>query len=86
MVKPLKVDFSGAPHDPIKRLLWLSGARESFDQQVEVMWRNAYYEARRAGLFQTALDLGLHSRKRAIAFTRTANEERGRGLRWGDGF
>lgn len=85
-VPPLTIDFSKAPHDPIKRLVWLSGAREAFDAQVEAMWRNAYFEARLTGRFQAALDLNLHSRKKALAFTRSANEGRGRSMRWGDGF
>lgn len=82
----LKIDFSDAPHDPVKRLLWLSGAKEAFDTQVTAMWQAAYFEARLSRRFKVALDLGLHSRKRAIAFTRAENERRGRPIHWGDGF
>jgi len=85
-VNALKIDFSEAPHDPIERLLWLSGAREAFDAQVNAMWQSAYFEARLTGRFQAALDLRLHSKKKALAFTRSANEGRGRAMRWGDGF
>lgn len=84
--QPLVIDFSAAPHDPIERLLWLSGAKEAFDAQVEAMWRGAYFDARLSGRFQNALDLSLHSRKKALALTRAENERRGRPLRWGDGF
>lgn len=82
----LRIDFSEAPHDPIERLVWLGGARQAFDMQVEEMWRTAYWDARLTGRFQAALDLNLHSRKKALAYTRAANEGRGRGMRWGDGF
>lgn len=84
--QPLVIDFSAAPRDPIERLLWLSGAQEAFDTQVRAMWQQAYYEARLSGRFQAALDLTLHSRKKAIALTRAENERRGRALKWGDGF
>lgn len=86
MATPIHVDFSAAPHDPIERLVFLSGAKEAFDAQVETEWRRAYYEARLTGRFKAALELNLHSRKRALAFTRAENERRGRGLHWGDGF
>lgn len=82
----LRIDFSEAPHDPVERLLWLSGAKEAFDSQVATMWQVAYFEARLSGRFGAALDLNLHSRKRALAFTRAENERRGRPMRWGDGF
>lgn len=82
----LVIDFSAAPHDPIERLVWLSGAKEAFDSQVETMWRQAYFDARLSGRFQAALDLRLHSHKKALALTRAENERRGRPLRWGDGF
>lgn len=82
----LVIDFSAAPHDPIERLVWLSGAKEAFDTQVTAMWRTAYYDARLSGRFQAALDLRLHSHKKALALTRAENERRGRGLKWGDGF
>ena len=85
-VNALKIDFSKAPHDPIERLVWLSGAKEAFDAQVNQMWQAAYFEARLTGRFQAALDLHLHSKKKALAFTRSANEGRGRSMRWGDGF
>ena len=85
-VSALKIDFSQAPHDPIKRLVWLSGAKEAFDAQVNAMWQSAYFEARLTGRFQAALDLNLHSKKKALAFTRAANEGRGRAMRWGDGY
>lgn len=81
----LVIDFSEAPHDPIERLVWLGGAKEAFDTQITAMWQATYYEARLTGRFASALDLKLHSRKRALAFTRAENERRGRALHWGDG-
>lgn len=82
----LIVDFSEAPHDPIERLLWLSGAKAAFDAKATALWQETYFQARLTGRFQSALDLGLHSRKRALAFTRSENERRGRPMRWGDGY
>lgn len=82
----LIIDFSEAPHDPIERLAWLSGAKSAFDAKVAAMWQAAYFDARLTGRFQPALDLRLHSRKRALAMTRAENERRGRPMRWGDGF
>lgn len=83
---PFVIDFSMAPSDPIERLIWLGGAREAFEQQITTEWQQAYFDARLSGRFQAALDLALHSRKRALAYTRTANERRGRMLKWGDGY
>jgi len=82
----LVIDFSQAPDDPIERLVWLSGARDAFDAQVETMWQTAYFEARLTGRIETALGLHIHSRKRALAFTRAENERRGRPTHWGDGY
>lgn len=83
----MNIDFSETPSDPIERLLWLSGARESFDQQVGTAWQVAYFEARLKGLIDPAIGLHLHSRKRILAFTRAENERRGRVVkRWSDGY
>lgn len=83
---PLRVDFTEAPTDPVERLLWLSGAREAFEGQLEAEFRKAYFDCRRTGRFDIALGLQLHSRKRILAYTRHENESRGRMLRWRDGF
>jgi hypothetical protein len=80
------LDFSEMPHDPIEKLIWLSGAREAFETQVNAQWQVAYYEARLTGRFSTALNLKLHSKKRALAWTRAENERRGRATYWGDGY
>lgn len=80
------IDFSDAPKDAIERLVWLSGARQAFDAEVNAQWQRAYFEARQTGRFQTALELRYHSRKRALAFTRAENERTGRQWHWGDGY
>lgn len=85
MVSTMNIDFTEAPEDPIERLMWLSGARASFEAQVNAQWQRAYFEARQQGRFDSALDLGYHSEKRALAWTRAENEARGRMMRWGDG-
>jgi hypothetical protein len=82
----LTVDFSEAPEEPIKRLLWLSGVKEAVADQLEAEYRRAYFNARLTGQLPAALDLRLHARKRVLAYTRAENERRGRTVaRWGDG-
>jgi hypothetical protein len=83
---PLTIDFTAAPTDPIERLMWLSGAREAFDQQLAAEFQKAYFDARRTARFDVALGLHLHSKKRALAMTRHENEARGRMLKWRDSY
>lgn len=73
------------PNDPIKRLLWLSGVREQVENELNALYATAYFEARQTGRLDTALSLGIHSRKRVMAFTRHENNRTGRQWRWGDG-
>jgi len=80
------VDFSDAPDDPIERLMWLSGVREQTQRELDHEYQKAYFESRLQQRFKFALDLHLHSKKRALAFTRAENEARGRPLKWGDGY
>jgi hypothetical protein len=79
------VDFTDAPNDPIKRLLWLSGVREEVQTELDREYAKAYFDARIQHRFNTALKLHLHSRKKVLAYTRSENERRGRPIRWGDG-
>lgn len=81
----MKIDLNDAPKDPIERLVWLSGAQEAFDNQIEPMWRKAYFQARQTGRLDAALNLGFHSRKKIMSFTRAENERTGRQWKWGDG-
>jgi hypothetical protein len=81
----MDISLSDPPQDAIERLVWLSGAREAFDNQIEPMWRKAYFEARQTGRLEAALHLGYHSRKRIMAYTRAENERTGRQWKWGDG-
>lgn len=81
----MKIDLTDPPQDPIERLVWLSGAKEAFDNQIEPMWRKAYFEARQTGRLDSALAMHFHSRKKIMAFTRAENERTGRQWKWGDG-
>ena len=81
---PLTIDFTSAPTDPIERLMWLSGAREAFEQQLQSEFQRCYFDCRRTGRLDAALGLGLHSRKRVMAYTRHENELRGRMIKWRD--
>lgn len=82
----MHIALTDPPQDPIERLIWLSGAQEAFDNQIEPMWRVAYYEARRSGRLDAALALRFHAQKKVVAYTRAENERTGRMLRWGDGY
>ena len=81
----MQIDFTDAPQDPIERLVWLDGAKQVFDQQVQMQWQRAYFEARQTGRLEAALTPHLHSRKRIMAYTRAENERTGRQWRWNDG-
>lgn len=70
------------PHDPIKRLLWLSGVKEQAQKELDAAFATAYFEARQQGRMDVALSIGLHSRKRSYAFTRAENERTGRQWHW----
>lgn len=83
----MNIDFAGAPADPLERLVWLSGARQVLDAELDAAWQVAYFEARMTGRIDQALALHQHSRKRVLAFTRAENERRGRTIRrWADGY
>lgn len=78
------LDLSDAPEDPIERLIWLSGVMTQVKRELEPEYRLAYFWSRFTGRFDEALGLNLHSKKKALAFTRAENESRGRMIRWGD--
>lgn len=79
------LNLTEAPTDPIERLLWLSGVQKQVTLELDAEFEEAYFNARFTGRLQAALDLGLHARKRVIAYTRKGNERRARMIRWGDG-
>ena len=79
------LNLSGAPEDPIERLLWLGGVNEAVKHELDDAFMEAYFWARFTGRLDAALELGLHSRKRVMAYTRAENEQRARMIRWGDG-
>ena len=79
------LNLDDAPHEPLERLLWLSGVREAAEAELDAAYQRAYYEARLSGRFDAALSLGLHSKKRALRWTRRENNANRRIVRWGDG-
>lgn len=79
------LNLEAMPENPIERLLWLGGVMAAVREELDAEFADAYYEARLEGTFEVAAGLGLHSKKRALAFTRAENERRGRAVRWGDG-
>jgi len=84
MSAPL-LDTTTAPEDPIERLLWLSGVNAQVRRELEVLYADAYFDARLTGRLDAACNLRQHSRRRILAFTRAANQRRGRAVRWQDG-
>jgi hypothetical protein len=78
------LDLSDAPFDAVERLLWLGGVADQVAAEMEPYWQDAYFDARLQGQLDQAETLGLHSHKRVMAYTRAANERRGRLIRWGD--
>lgn len=79
------LDLSDAPSDPIERLVWLSGVKDAVSREMDDQWADAYFWARFTGRLDSAIGLGYHGRKRIMAYTRAANEGKGRTVRWGDG-
>lgn len=79
------LNLEEAPSDPLQRLLWLSGVKQAAQRELEEAYAEAYFEARISGRFDAALSLGLHGKKRALAWTRRVNNARARMVRWGDG-
>lgn len=79
------LNLDDAPTDPIERLLWLSGVKEQVQRELDEDFARTYYAARVEGVFEVALGVGLHSKKKALSFTRKENERRGRTVRWNDG-
>lgn len=79
------LDLTEAPKDPIERVMWLSGVKEQAAKELDEAFSEAYFQARLQGRFNPAVSAGPYARKRALAFTRAANERRGRPIRWGDG-
>jgi len=79
------LNLQGAPEDPIERLVWLGGVDDAVKSELDDAFMEAYFWARFTGRLDAALALGLHSRKRVMAYTRAENEQRARMIRWGDG-
>lgn len=79
------LDLTGAPNDPIERIIWLDGVMEQVRDELDDAFSEAYFWARFTGRLDAALDLKIHSRKRVMAYTRRMNNQKGRQIRWGDG-
>jgi hypothetical protein len=82
---PHILDFTQAPATPIERLMWLSGVMDQAKTELNAEYQRTYFEARSQGMLKSAVDLGIHSRKTVLAFTRHENNARGRIIRrWDD--
>lgn len=74
-----------APKDPVERIMWLSGVMDAVREELDAAFEEAYFEARLQRRLEAAIAAGPYARKRALAFTRHANQKRGRTVRWNDG-
>lgn len=79
------LDTHTMPKDPIEQIIWLDGVKEAVAKELEQHYEEAYFNARLTQRFAAALQVGRASKKRALAWTRSANEKRGRAVRWNDG-
>lgn len=73
------------PADPVERIGYLSGVLSAATTELDEAFSQAYYEARLQGRWDAALGFRTHSKTRALALCRRANERMGRPTRWGDG-
>jgi len=78
------LNLDDAPTDALQRLVWLNGVLEQVYRELDPAWQTAYFDARFTGRLDQAEQLGFHSHKRIMAYTRAENEKRGRQIRWGD--
>lgn len=78
------LNLSSAPKDPIERIIWLDGVADAVRRELYEAYSEAYFNARLQRRFDTALEVGKTSRKRALAMTRRHNERTGRSVRWAD--
>lgn len=78
------LNLDDAPADAIERLIYLNGVLAQVKKELEPQWQQAYFDARFTGRLDEADNLGFHSHKKIMAFTRAENERRGRQIKWGD--
>jgi hypothetical protein len=79
------LNLDGLPHDPIEQIMWLKGVKAAVARELDEAYAEAYFNARLTGRFDSALRVGVHGKKKALALTRAANNRRARQVRWGDG-
>jgi hypothetical protein len=76
------LDLTGLPDNPVKRVAHLHELDMQLRAEMYEAFREAYYQARRQGLLEYAIEVGPFSRTVAERLTREANEALGRTLRW----
>ena len=78
--------FGDLPIDPVDRLRDLDLLAALVNDEIRREMSVAYFNARVQGRFEEALEVGPWPWTRAVAATRNVNEERGRSIRWQDGY
>jgi hypothetical protein len=79
------LDLSGAPEDPVERVIWLDGVLAKVTGELDRAYGEAYFEARLEGRFEDAVKYGKTSRTKALRYTRNHNDRTGRTIHWSDG-
>lgn len=79
------LNLQDKPFDPIEAIQWLGGIKAAVEKELDAAYAEAYFTARQQGRFEYALELGIHGKKRALAYTRRWNNQLGRMIRWNDG-
>lgn len=73
-------------HSSIRRLRNLTQRRLDMLVDLDEQIAQAYFDARVAGRFDQALEVGPWSRTVAVRATRNVNEAQGRHMRWSDDY
>lgn len=79
------LNLDQAPDDALERLLWLSGVAEETKRELDAELQRVYYNLRLQRRLAPALALGLHPKKKVLAWTRRENWNNGTSVRWNDG-
>lgn len=69
--------------NPLQQIADLAVERDKMLADYDAQFQRLYFQARMQGQIKSAIDMGLHSRKQIMKFTRAENEALGRAIRWG---
>lgn len=79
------LNLTAMPDDAAERLLYLSGVKQAAQTELDAAFAETYAALRHQGRLAWAVSVGLHGKKRILAFTRQWNRSQARMIRWNDG-